>query len=228
MLQRRGASKAGSGKVASSGDAPARLSVDFKRRRELKGEIEAKRAAKSTTLCAHFCRHGRCSSDGRECPYEHNPDCVSICQGFLHGACSYCDDGGGEGGGGSDDGDGGGGGGGGGGAPCCLLSHTRAPERLPVCRLYLIGLCVSTACEYPHVHHGGNVPLCAAFSSCGYCRDGASCAQRHELLCAEYAERGACALGERCKLGRRRGARAAAGGGTRAGTRAEPQGQSSG
>lgn len=196
VLQRTGTGgKAGASSkaVASSGDAPARLSVDFKRRRERKDEAEAKRATKSVVLCAHFCRHGRCDAEGRECPYEHDLDCVSICQPFLHGLCTDCDGGSGE-----DSGDFG--------AVGCPLSHVLAPERLPVCRLFLIGLCVSTACAYPHVHLGNAAPLCAAFASCGYCRNGAHCAQRHELPCADFAERGVCALGEQCKLRcRRRG-----------------------
>ncbi len=201
-LQRRAAAPSGSGKAVAGGvaepghgraagplgAAPARMSVDFKRRRELSEEAAAKRAAKSRTLCADFCRHGSCSRAGRECPYEHDPERVAICQPFLHGLCSGVD---------AD------------GEPC-PLSHTPAPERLPACRLYLTGLCTAAACDFPHVHHGSGGELCAAFSRAGYCVNGAACEQRHALNCVAFVQTGECALGDRCKLGRGRRAHASA------------------
>ena len=154
--------------------APTRLSVDFKRRRERKAAVDAK----SSILCADFCRHGRCSRDGRECPYEHDPLAVSLCQRWLHGACEL--------------------------GESCPLSHEPSAERLPTCRLFLVGRCSNPTCAFPHVFHGADTPACATFARARYCAAGTACTARHELGCDEYAERGECALGERCKLGRAR------------------------
>ena len=99
---------------------PGPISVNFKKRRL----ADAAREAKAHTLCAHFCRHGRCDST-RECPYEHDPMRVAICQPFLHGRCRASLTG------------------------ECLLSHTPTPETMPTCRLYARGLCVDVACARP-------------------------------------------------------------------------------
>ena len=159
----------GAGGGASSSQQPV-VSIDFKRQRE----ADAARARKGQTLCAHFCRHGRCEST-RECPYEHDPLKVAICQDFLHGTC-HPD------------------------LSECALSHAPSPETMPTCNLYMRGLCVDPACPFPHVHLGEKVPLCEAFRRLGYCEKGAQCDQRHELVCAAFAARGECALGERCRL----------------------------
>ena len=149
---------------------PPRTTVDFQRQRR----ADEARAAKGAMLCFHFCRYGHCSRDGAECPYEHDPSRVAICQPFLHGRCT---------------------------AAVCVLSHEPTPERMPVCRLYQRGLCVASACEYSHIHRGGAAEVCDAFSRGGYCPEGERCVGRHEMAC-ELAARGECALGDRCKLGR--------------------------
>lgn len=122
-----------------------------------------------------MCRHGHCSRDGVECPYEHDPLRVAICVPFLHGCCEA--------------------------GAACALSHEPTAERMPVCRLYQRGLCVAAACDFSHIHRGSTAELCEAFSRGGYCPDGERCAKRHEMAC-ELAARGACPLGDRCKLGR--------------------------
>ena len=160
------------------GSAPGGWQVttmDFKRQRA----ADERRAAKGRKLCSFFCRHGRCDGrDGAECPYAHEPECVTICQPFLHGGCSA-------------------------GKEHCALSHEPAPERMPACRLFMRGLCVDPECAFSHVHLGATVEVCESFARSGYCVDGARCARRHEMLCEAYAAHGQCALGERCRLGRR-------------------------
>ena len=153
--------------------AEGKTAVDFRRQRR----TDEARAAKGQVLCSHFCRYGRCTRSGSECPYEHNPLCVAICQAYLHGQCKA--------------------------PPPCLLSHEPSPERMPTCRLFHHGLCTAEACEFSHVYLGAGTKLCAAFSRNGYCADGASCANRHEMVCEVYVRDGSCALGERCRLSRR-------------------------
>ena len=151
--------------------APTRTCVDFQRQRR----VDEARAAKGAVLCAQFCRFGFCSREGSECQYAHDPLRMAICQPFLHGRCE---------------------------APApCALSHEPAAERMPVCRLYQRGLCVSSQCEFSHIHRGASAKLCDAFSRAGYCPEGDTCTRRHELCC-ELAQEDACPLGERCKLGR--------------------------
>lgn len=157
--------------------APKPTSVDFKRQRI----ADAARVAKGSVLCTFFCRHGRCDGrGGAECPYEHDPDRVAICQAFLHGACS---------------------------AKACLLSHAPRAENMPTCRLFVRGVCVDSGCAFSHVHLGASAKICEAFARGGYCTDGAACARRHEMFCEQHAANGACTLGERCKLGLRRALR---------------------
>ena len=189
-LQRRAG-----GAVARPADGKASMTVDFKRQR-LKDEA---RAAKSSVLCAHFCRHGSCTRAGSECPYEHDPGCMAICQPYLHGECDA--------------------------PPPCVLSHEPLAQRMPVCRLFQLGLCTTAACDFSHVHLGASTKACEAFSRGGYCAEGENCTLRHEMVCDAYAAHRTCALGERCKLGRRpprppardRGGGAAEGGGGGAG-----------
>ena len=154
--------------------APAALSVNFKRRRLADAAREAKR---SGVLCTYFCKRGVCTN--RECQFEHDLLRVAVCQDFLHNGCNPAP--------GAD----------------CLLSHTLAPERMPVCRLFTRGLCVDANCPFPHVHLSSSAGVCEAFSRRGYCEAGASCGKRHELLCAAYAASGTCPLGDKCRLGRR-------------------------
>ena len=161
--------------AATSTAAPARRSVDYKKQRL----AVASSLAKAQTLCTAFCRRGRCDAT-RDCPYDHDPLKVAICQAFLHGQCDAARVG--------DE---------------CPLSHAPTPHNMPTCRLYVRGLCIDAHCPFPHLHLGANAPLCEAFSRCGYCDDGAACEKRHELLCAGRGNNGACALGERCRLGRR-------------------------
>ena len=162
--------------------AKAATSVDFKRQRI----ADAARAAKGRVLCWHFCRHGRCDGRaGTECPYEHDPARVAICQAFLHGTCP--DDGRGE--------------------STCPLSHSPSAANMPDCRLFARGLCVDGTCQYSHVHRGTTAPLCEAFSRCGYCVEGAACGRRHDMACDAFAATGSCALGNRCKLRQKAGPR---------------------
>ena len=77
---------------------------------------------------------------------------------------------------------------------------------MPVCRLFLRGMCLEPACAFAHVHLGA-AAACRSFARCGYCDAGAACELRHEQSCDAYAAHGSCALGERCKLRRSRGAR---------------------
>lgn len=162
--------------ASSSAHVPAVTSLDFKRQRM----ADAARAAKGSVLCSFFCRHGRCDGrGGAECPFEHDPDRVAMCQDFLHGTCHSDRD------------------------PPCSLSHTPCAENMPMCRLFARGLCVDSGCAYSHVHLGVSAPICEAFAGCGYCANGTSCGKRHEMSCAAHVEGGGCALGDRCKLGRR-------------------------
>ena len=100
---------------------------------------------------------------------------MAICLKWLHGECDE--------------------------APC-LLSHEPTPQRMPVCRLFLLGLCVAPTCKFSHVYLGAGTPLCDDFHRCGWCAKGADCEQRHERWCESYAERGECALGDQCRLSR--------------------------
>ena len=161
------------GRAAAAGPAEGRMTIDFRRQRQ----ADEARAAKGEVLCYFFCRHGRCSRDGAECLYEHDPACVSICQPFIHGECQA--------------------------GERCALSHDPAPERMPVCRLFLRGLCVTPTCAFSHVHLGDTAELCVPFSRGGYCPIGAECTKRHEMPCDSHAANGQCVLGERCRFGRR-------------------------
>ena len=172
------------GADAPGATAPTTTSIDFKRQRL----ADAARAAKSTVLCSYFCKHGRCDGyRGAECPFEHDPEQVSICQAFLHGTCQADAE-----------------------SPC-PLSHTPRPHNMPICRLFTRGLCVDGSCQFSHVHLGSGAAVCDAFRRCGYCVDGAECGKRHELFCTAHVATGACPLGERCKLGLRLHAAARAG-----------------
>ena len=84
---------------------------------------------------------------------------------------------------------------------------------MPVCRLFLRGLCLEPACAFAHVHLGA-AAVCRSFARCGYCDAGAACELRHEQSCDAYKAGGSCALGERCKLRRSRGQRLPDGDGT--------------
>ena len=53
------------------GPTQQRLTVDFKRQREMQGRADARREARAKVLCNYFCRYGRCHRTGVECPYEH-------------------------------------------------------------------------------------------------------------------------------------------------------------
>ena len=61
---------------------------------------------------------------------------------------------------------------------------------MPVCRLFLLGLCVAPSCRYTHVHLGTATPLCDAFARCGWCAAGAGCERRHERFCESYSQVG--------------------------------------
>ena len=71
--------------------------------------------------CSYFSKYGRCCRAGGECLYEHDPDKIAICLDYLHDQCSD---------------------------EACPLSHEPTPQRMPVCRLFLLGLCVAPSCRY--------------------------------------------------------------------------------
>ena len=130
-------------------------------------------AAMGQVLCSHFCRYGR---------WPFGPSArTSTTRCASPSARPICT------------------------AACAtvLPSHEPPPERMPTCRLFHHGLRTAEACEFSHVYLGAGTKLCAAFSRNGYCADGASCANRHEMVCEVYVRDGSCALGERCRLSRR-------------------------
>ena len=104
--------------ASAASAVPAVSSISFKQRRL----AAAQREAKGRTPCTTFCRTGRCDAT-RDCPYEHDPQKVAICQAYLHGECR------------SDLVD-------------CSLSHAPTPQTMPVCRLYARSLCVDVACAW--------------------------------------------------------------------------------
>ena len=154
-----------------------RQSTDFKRQRERRAKAEARQLAAAGVQCSYFSKYGRCCRTGGECLYDHDPEKIAICLGYLHGQCAD---------------------------EACPLSHDPTPQRMPVCRLFLLGLCVAPSCRYTHVHLGTATPLCDAFARCGWCAAGDACERRHERFCESYSERGECSLGEQCRLSRHR------------------------
>jgi hypothetical protein len=154
-----------------------RQSTDFKRQRERRAKVAARQLAAAGVQCSYFSKYGRCCRTGGECLYDHDPEKIAICLGYLHGQCAD---------------------------EACPLSHDPTPQRMPVCRLFLLGLCVAPSCRYTHVHLGTATPLCDAFARCGWCAAGDACERRHERFCESYSERGECSLGEQCRLIRHR------------------------
>jgi len=138
--------------------------MDFKAQREREEKARAKSEARALEQCSYFGRFGSCLRTGVECPYAHDVTKVSVCQRFLHNEC--------------DDGE------------FCLLSHELIPQRMPVCRLFVAGLCISSACPFSHVNLGKDAELCKTFSRVGYCEEGDACSARHELTCYAWRTKG--------------------------------------
>jgi hypothetical protein len=116
---------------------------------------------------------GQCRK-GPSCNFIHDPAKVAVCKEFLSkGTCHL--------------------------ATSCNLSHEPNPHRIPACIHFLRGNCTNSQCRYAHVNVSPNAPICAAFANIGYCEKGASCLERHEFECPEYASKGACG-NSRCRL----------------------------
>lgn len=116
---------------------------------------------------------GQCRK-GPSCNFIHDPAKVAVCKEFLSkGTCHL--------------------------GTSCNLSHEPNPHRTPACIHFLRGNCTNSQCRYAHVNVSPNAPICPAFANVGYCEKGASCSQRHEFECPEYASKGSCG-NSRCRL----------------------------
>jgi len=61
----------------------------------------------------------------------------------------------------------------------CLLSHKVAPDKMPVCKFFLEGVCARDDCPYRHVKVSADAKVCPAFLR-GHCPLGQECRMRHE------------------------------------------------
>ncbi|XP_049267069.1 zinc finger CCCH domain-containing protein 3 [Rhipicephalus sanguineus] len=85
----------------------------------------------------------------------------------------------------------------------CPFSHKIAPEKMPVCSFFLKGRCTNDPCPYRHVKVSSKAAVCKDFAVRGYCADGIKCKKQHILICPEYATNKKCPRGNKCYLSHR-------------------------
>jgi hypothetical protein len=161
--------------------------------------VRATRPRKSTQLCAKFHSTGTCypalsfakilrnlfpmdryspprratnkcvglCSNGPKCLFTHDHNKVAICKEFLQKG--HCFRGAG-----------------------CNLSHDPTPNRTPACIHFLRDACTKPDCRYAHVKIDPSADICRDYATIGYCEKGASCTERHENECPDYANTGSC------------------------------------
>jgi hypothetical protein len=74
----------------------------------------------------------------------------------------------------------------------CNLSHDPTPNRTPACIHFLRGNCTKPDCRYAHVKVDPAADVCRDYAILGYCEKGATCTDRHESECPDYANTGSC------------------------------------
>ncbi|KAK8767465.1 hypothetical protein V5799_005756 [Amblyomma americanum] len=87
--------------------------------------------------------------------------------------------------------------------PDCPFSHKVAPEKMPVCSFFLKGRCTNNSCPYRHVKVSSKAEVCQDFAVRGYCADGIKCKKQHILICPEHAANKKCPRGNKCYLSHR-------------------------
>ncbi|KAL1425720.1 hypothetical protein MTO96_018887 [Rhipicephalus appendiculatus] len=85
----------------------------------------------------------------------------------------------------------------------CPFSHKIAPEKMPVCSFFLKGRCTNDPCPYRHVKVSSKAAVCEDFAVRGYCADGIKCKKQHILICPEHAANKKCPRGNKCYLSHR-------------------------
>ncbi|KAL3222587.1 hypothetical protein MRX96_028368 [Rhipicephalus microplus] len=85
----------------------------------------------------------------------------------------------------------------------CPFSHKIAPEKMPVCSYFLKGRCTNDPCPYRHVKVSSKAAVCKDFAVRGYCADGIKCKKQHILICPEHAANKQCPRGNKCYLSHR-------------------------
>uniref|UniRef100_A0A6M2CXW7 Zinc finger CCCH domain-containing protein 3 n=1 Tax=Rhipicephalus microplus TaxID=6941 RepID=A0A6M2CXW7_RHIMP len=85
----------------------------------------------------------------------------------------------------------------------CPFSHKIAPEKMPVCSYFLKGRCTNDPCPYRHVKVSSKAAVCKDFAVRGYCADGIRCKKQHILICPEHAANKQCPRGNKCYLSHR-------------------------
>jgi hypothetical protein len=109
---------------------------------------------------------GLCSN-GPKCLFTHDVNRVAICKDYLQrGECFR--------------------------GASCNLSHDPTPNRTPACIHFLRGNCTKPDCRYAHVKVDPAADVCREYATLGYCEKGATCTDRHESECPDYANTGSC------------------------------------
>lgn len=85
----------------------------------------------------------------------------------------------------------------------CPFSHKVAPEKMPVCSFFLKGRCTNNPCPYRHVKVSSKAEVCQDFAVRGHCADGLKCKKQHILICPEHAANKKCPRGNKCYLSHR-------------------------
>ena len=78
------------------------------------------------------------------------------------------------------------------------MSHTVAPEKMPVCTHFLAGTCNRDPCPYSHVKVSSSAAVCEKFLK-GFCPDGSACKLKHVLVCQAFLQ-GKCRDGVACEM----------------------------
>eukprot|EP00118_Oscarella_pearsei_P012996 m.99421 g.99421 ORF g.99421 m.99421 type:complete len:610 (+) comp37067_c0_seq15:385-2214(+) len=127
--------------------------------------------------CMFYNRFGKCKKEDK-CPYIHDPDKVAVCTRFLRGTCEKTDG-------------------------SCPFSHDPNRDKMPVCSFFLRGCCDNDKCPYSHVRVSETAAVCDDFVR-GFCPAGSQCTKKHVLECPDFAAKGECPNGKKCKLVHRR------------------------
>ncbi|KAF2069548.1 hypothetical protein CYY_009139 [Polysphondylium violaceum] len=120
-------------------------------KRKLSDKIKDAIKSKKKQYCLYYNRFGKCNS-GDKCKYIHDKSKIRTCPKFLSGTCQDSE---------------------------CHLKHEITDlEQMPICYLYLKGMCTKVNCPYLHVFVSKNAKLCPDFQK-GYCPNGSACTMKH-------------------------------------------------
>ncbi|EGC34538.1 hypothetical protein DICPUDRAFT_79693 [Dictyostelium purpureum] len=131
-----------------------KISEKIKEAIERKKKIDnLEKKKKKKNYCLFFTRFGKCNK-GEKCTYEHDPQRVRVCTKFI--SASGCDD------------------------VECKLRHPKDLdyEQMPICHMYLRGVCMNDPCPYLHVKFSKDTEICPDFLL-GYCPNGSKCNLQH-------------------------------------------------